>query len=85
MPMQTMHRSCPNETVDLATALAAFTINSAYVNGIEDISGSISVGKLADLVVLDRNLFAIPAKEISETKVLLTLFGGKPVHGDLLE
>jgi len=75
----------PNETIDLATALAAFTINSAYVNGIEDVSGSISVGKLADLIVLDRNLFAIPAKEISETKVLLTLFGGMPVHGDLLE
>jgi len=75
----------PNETIDLATALAAFTINSAYVNGIDDISGSIAVGKLADLIVLDRNLFAIPAKEISETKVLLTLFGGKPVHGDLLE
>ena len=75
----------PHETIDLATALAAFTINAAYVNGIDDVSGSISVGKLADLVVLDRNLFAIPAKEISETKVLLTLFGGKAVHGDLLE
>ena len=74
----------PHETIDLATALAAFTINSAYVNGIEDVSGSVSVGKLADLIVLDRNLFEIPAKEISETKVLLTLFGGKPVHGDLL-
>ena len=58
---------------------------NAYVNGIDDVSGSIAVGKLADLVVLDRNLFAIPAKEISETKVLLTLFGGKPVHGDLLD
>jgi len=75
----------PHETIDLATALAAFTINSAYVNGIDDVSGSISVGKLADLIVLDRNLFAIPAKEISETKVLLTLFGGKPVYGELLE
>jgi len=75
----------PHETIDLATALAAFTINSAYVNGIDDVSGSISVGKLADLIVLDRNLFAIPAKEISEARVLLTLFGGKPVHGDLLE
>jgi len=75
----------PHETIDLATALAAFTLNSAYVNGIDDVSGSISVGKLADLIVLDRNLFAIPAKEISETKVLLTLFGGKAVHGDLLE
>lgn len=73
----------PNETVDLATALAAFTINSAYVHGIDDKSGSIEVGKLADLIVLDRNLFDIPVKEISETKVLLTLFGGTPVHGNL--
>jgi predicted amidohydrolase YtcJ len=71
----------PDETIDLATALAAFTINSAYVNGIDDVSGSIAVGKLADLIVLDRNLFEIPAKEISETEVLLTLFGGRPVHG----
>jgi len=74
----------PHETIDLATALAAFTINSAYVNGIDDATGSIEVGKLADLIVLDRNLFGIPAKEISETKVLLTLFGGQPVYGDLL-
>ena len=73
----------PEQTIDLATALAAFTINSAYVNGIEDSTGSIEVGKLADLIVLDRNLFAIPAKQISETKVLLTLLGGQPVHGDL--
>ena len=74
----------PHETIDLATALAAFTINSAYVNGIDDVSGSIDVGNLADLIVLDRNLFDIPAKEISETRVLLTLFGGRPVHGNLL-
>ena len=73
----------PHETIDLATALAAFTTNSAYVNGIDEVSGSIQVGMLADLVVLDRNLFSIPAKQISETKVLLTLFGGRPVHGEL--
>lgn len=72
----------PEETIDLATALAAFTTNSAYVNGIDDVSGSIAVGKVADLIVLDRNLFDIPAKEISETEVLLTLFGGRPVHGN---
>ncbi|MCJ7590816.1 MAG: amidohydrolase family protein [Woeseiaceae bacterium] len=73
----------PQETIDLPTALAAFTINSAYVNGIEKESGSIEVGKLADLIVLDRNLFSIPAKQISETKVLLTLLGGRPVHGEI--
>ena len=74
----------PDETIDLATALAAFTTNSAFVNGIDNVSGSIAVGKLADLIVLDRNLFEISAKEISETEVLLTLFGGRPVHGNLL-
>lgn len=73
----------PNETIDLATALAAFTINSAYLNGLDDVSGSIEVGKLADLIVLDKNLFDIPQQEISETKVLLTMFGGRPVHGSL--
>ncbi len=73
----------PHETIDLASALAAFTINSAYVNGIEKETGSIEVGKLADLVVLDQNLFDIPAKEISDTKVLLTLLGGQPVYGEL--
>jgi predicted amidohydrolase YtcJ len=73
----------PEQTIDLATALAAFTINAAYVNGIEDTTGSIEAGKLADLVVLDQNLFAIPPKQISETRVLLTLLGGEAVHGEL--
>ncbi|MDA0688330.1 MAG: amidohydrolase family protein [Proteobacteria bacterium] len=41
------------------------------------------VGKLADLIVLDRNLFEIDPAEISETSVLLTLFAGTPVHGSL--
>ena len=65
----------------IETALPAFTINSAYVNGIDDVSGSIAVGKLADLIILNRNLFEIPIKKLSETEVLLTLFGGQPVHG----
>jgi predicted amidohydrolase YtcJ len=73
----------PHETIDLATALAAFTINSAYVNGIEKETGSIEAGKLADLIVLDQNLFGVPVNDISNTKVLLTLFGGQPVYGTL--
>jgi predicted amidohydrolase YtcJ len=73
----------PNETIDLASALAAFTINSAYVNGIENETGSIERGKLADLIVLDQNLFGVPASAISDTRVLLTLLGGQPVYGDL--
>ncbi|TFG94817.1 MAG: amidohydrolase [Myxococcales bacterium] len=74
----------PGERIDLPTALAAFTIKAAYVNGIDDATGSIEVGKLADLIVLDRNPFEVPPAEISEIEVLLTLFAGAPVHGDLL-
>ncbi|HEU4401838.1 MAG TPA: amidohydrolase [Candidatus Polarisedimenticolia bacterium] len=79
---QTTTPFIPEERIDLPSALAGFTINAAYVNFQEDTSGSVETGKLADLIVLDRNLFAIKPEEISEAKVLLTLFGGKPVHGD---
>ncbi len=72
----------PDERIDLRDAIAAFTINAAYVNFHDDRTGSIEPGKLADLVVLDRNLFAIDVNQISEAKVLLTLLGGKPVYGD---
>lgn len=72
----------PEQRIALPDAIAAFTIGSAHVNGMEHETGSIEVGKAADLVVLDRNLFAIDPREISETKALLTLLDGKPVHGD---
>jgi predicted amidohydrolase YtcJ len=70
----------PAERIDLATALAAFTIGSAYVNHREHETGSIEAGKLADLVVLDRNLFAQPAGEIALAQVDLTIVGGAVVH-----
>ncbi len=73
----------PEERIDLQTAIAAFTINAAFVNKHEQDTGSIEVGKLADLVVVDQNLFEIEPSKISETKALLTLFGGKAVHGSL--
>ncbi len=72
----------PHERISLPSAIEAFTINAAFVNKQEDETGSIEVGKLADLIVLDQNLFDIEPSEISETRVLLTLFGGKPVYGD---
>lgn len=73
----------PEERVSLEQAIESYTINSAYVSHIEDRSGSLVVGKSADLVVLDRDLFKIPVDEISKAQVLLTLFAGEAVHGDL--
>lgn len=70
--------------IDIHTALAAFTINGARMLGIADQTGSIETGKLADLIVLDRNPVELAdqgrATEISETQVLLTLFDGRVVH-----
>jgi hypothetical protein len=71
-----------SERIRLHEAIAAYTINGAYVNFLEDRTGSLEVGKLADLIVLDRNLFEIPSTEISDANVLLTLIDGKPVYGD---
>ena len=75
----------PDERLDLPAALAAFTIGSAYVNHLDQLTGSIEPGKQADLVVLDRNLFEHPTTEIADAKVLLTLVAGERVHaaGDL--
>lgn len=70
------------EAIDLPTALAAYTIGSAYANGLEAETGSIEVGKSADLTVLSANLFEVPSGEIHRQKVLLTLLEGRPVYRD---
>lgn len=72
----------PEEKISVASAISAFTINAAFVNKIEDKTGSIEIGKLADLIVLDQNILEIDPANISETKILLTLFGGEPVYGE---
>jgi predicted amidohydrolase YtcJ len=72
----------PEERLDLPTALAGFTIGSAYVNGLEEETGSIEPGKLADLVILDRDLLSPDAGQPSEARVLLTLVEGEVVFAD---
>ncbi len=72
----------PEERATLADMIASVTIDGAYATFTDDIAGSIEVGKKADLVVLDKNLFKIPANQIHAAKVLLTLFEGKPVFRD---
>ena len=69
-----------DERVDLATMIDAYTINGAWQLHAEDTSGSIEVGKRADVVIFDRNLFEIATSEISEAKVDLTLFDGIIVY-----
>ncbi len=73
----------PEENVSVADAIASYTISGAYVNHQENITGSLEVGKLADIVVLDHNLFDMEPVRISETQVLLTFMNGKIVHGKL--
>jgi predicted amidohydrolase YtcJ len=68
-----------NERVSLATMIEAYTINGAWLMHQEDRVGSIEVGKRADIVVLDRNLFDIPATEISDAGVVETLLDGVTV------
>jgi predicted amidohydrolase YtcJ len=69
----------PAERVDLATMIAIYTINAAYQNHLENETGSIETGKLADLIVLDRNLFETPVEEIHTVRVLRTLLEGRTV------
>lgn len=69
----------PRERVDLATMIAMYTINAAYGNHQERETGSIEVGKLADLIVLDRNLFVVAPSEIHTVRVLRTLLEGKTI------
>jgi len=68
------------ESVDLATMIDAYTINGAYQMGLEAEQGSIEMGKRADLIVVDRNLFELPASEINEAKVTMTVFDGRTVY-----
>ncbi|MGH2635211.1 MAG: amidohydrolase, partial [Actinomycetota bacterium] len=69
----------PEEAIDLATGIRAFTMGSAFVNHLDDVTGSIEVGKYADLVVLDRNLFEHPTTEIHAATTQLTLVEGERV------
>ncbi|MEU6949594.1 amidohydrolase [Streptomyces sp. NPDC046316] len=69
----------PEQRLDPATAVAAYTAGSAHVNGLDE-TGTLRPGMLADLVVLDRDIFTKPPEEIAEARVLSTYVGGTPVH-----
>ncbi|MER3418464.1 MAG: amidohydrolase [Chloroflexota bacterium] len=72
----------PEQRLSLDEAIAAFTIGSAYVNHLDDRTGSITPGKLADLVVVDRDLFDRGAGPIGAARAVLTLVEGEVVFED---
>jgi predicted amidohydrolase YtcJ len=73
----------PEERIDVETALRAYTVNNAFAAGEEAVKGSLAPGKLADLVVLDRDIFRVPPEELREARVLMTVVGGRVVHDAL--
>ncbi|MEX2101559.1 MAG: amidohydrolase [Actinomycetota bacterium] len=70
----------PEERISLAAAVEAFTLGTAYVNHLDEQTGTITEGKLADLAVLDRDLFEEGDEHISEASVELTLVEGDVVY-----
>lgn len=71
------------ETLTAEQALLAYTRNAAYANRTEAKLGTLEAGKLADLVVLDRNILEVAPDTIGATKVVATVVGGKVVYGSL--
>lgn len=70
----------PNECLTLKEAVKAYTIGSAYINFLDNESGSIEVGKCADFVILDKNIFEVSVHDIHKAKVLQTYVNGEVVY-----
>ncbi len=69
----------PAERLSVAQAVDAYTIENARAVGLENRQGSVEVGKWADLVLIDQDIFSIDPMKIADTKVLLTIFDGEAV------
>lgn len=72
----------PDERVDLATILRAYTLGGAVASDHDSLTGTLTVGKAADVVVLSDDLFSLPPHRIGKARVLLTLLEGRAVYRD---
>lgn len=70
----------PEERISLEDMIKTYTINGAVSNFAEDRIGSITVGKDADMIILDQDLFSIPVTEIYKTNIVMTIFNGEVVY-----
>jgi predicted amidohydrolase YtcJ len=73
----------PEERISVEQALTLYTRNGAYAGFEEDRKGALEPGKLADFIVVDRNVLTIPADELKDVKVLQTFVGGHSVYDRL--
>ncbi len=69
----------PDQKITLDEALRAYTVGGAYASYEEDLKGTLELGKLADVVVIDRDLFDIAPEEIRDARVWATIVGGRIV------
>ena len=72
----------PEQAITVEDAVGAFTAGVAWVNHSEEVAGRLLPGMRADVTVLDQDLFAIPARDIGSTSVVMTVAGGTVVYGD---
>jgi predicted amidohydrolase YtcJ len=70
----------PSERISLADAIKGYTLNAAFAGHREKTEGSLEAGKLADLIVVSQDLFKVDPLRIGETKVLLSMVGGRVVY-----
>jgi predicted amidohydrolase YtcJ len=70
----------PEQKITVEEGLRAYTADAAYAQFAEKRKGTLETGKLADFVLLDRDLTRIPGPEIREAKVLMTVVGGRVVY-----
>lgn len=70
----------PEERLTLEESLDAHTLGSAFVNRVDDVCGSLERGKLADLCVVDRDVFAAEPLQLGDANVVLTIVGGRDVY-----
>ena len=70
----------PEEKLTVEEAIRCYTVDSAYAAFDENIKGSLEIGKLADFVVLDRDIFKIKKDEILSTNIVATVVGGEVLY-----
>jgi predicted amidohydrolase YtcJ len=70
----------PDQKISVDEAVRGWTVGSAYAEFAEHVKGSVTVGKLADLVMLDQDIFTMDPAEIDRARVVLTILDGKIIY-----